>query len=159
MTEQPKSEPSKSLMKQKLNEDLKKAMRQGDKTKVSAIRLLMNAIKYAEIAKQCEFGDDDIFVVIGKEIKQRRESIEAFKQGNRQDLVAKEEAELAILQTYLPAQASREEIIAAARKVIEEVGASGPRDKGKVMPKLIAQFKGKAEGREISDIVNELLGS
>jgi len=146
-----------AVLKQKLMNDLKQAMRDGDKVKCSVIRLAMAAIKNAEIARQADLEDGDILGVIAKEIRQRNESIEAFKQGNRQDLVIKEEAELAILQGYQPRQMTREEIIAEARRVIEEVGAQGPADKGKVMPKLIAQLKGKADGREINAVVTELL--
>lgn len=146
-------------LKQKLSDDLKQAMRGGDKVRRSVIRLVMAAIKNAEIARQATLNDTDILGVIAKEIRQRHESIEAFRQGNRQDLVAQEEAELAVLTEYLPQQMTREEIIAAARQVIEEVGAQGPGDKGKVMPKLIAQLKGRADGREINAIVTELLSS
>lgn len=146
-------------LKQRLADDLKQAMRGGDTVKRSAIRLLMASIKNAEIAKQTTFGDADILGVIAKEVRQRQESIESFKQGNRPDLVAKEEAELAVLQGYLPQQMTREEIVAAARQVISEVGAQGLGDKGKVMPKLIAQLKGKADGREINEVVTELLAS
>jgi len=146
-------------LKQKLTADLRQAMRSGDKTKRSAIRLLMAAISNAEIAQQATLEDAGILGIIAKEIRQRRESIEAFKQGNRQDLVAQEEAELAVLQEYLPQQMTREEIVAAARRIIEEVGAGGPADKGKVMPKLIAQLKGRADGREINAVVSELLSS
>lgn len=144
-------------LKQKLADDLKQAMKSGDTIKRSAIRLLMAAIHNAEIARQATLEDADIFGIIAKEIRQRHESIEAFKQGNRPDLVAQEEAELAILQAYLPEQMTREEIVEAARKVIAEVGAVGPGDKGKVMPKLIAQLKGRADGREINAVVSELL--
>jgi uncharacterized protein YqeY len=144
-------------LKQKLTADLRQAMRSGDKIKRSAIRLLMAAIGNAEIAKQTTLEDADILGVIAKEVRQRRESIEAFKQGNRQDLVTQEEAELAVLQEYLPQQMTHEEIVAEARRIIEEVGAGGPADKGKVMPKLIAQLKGKADGREINAVVSELL--
>jgi len=146
-------------LKQKLTDDLKQAMRAGDKVRRSVIRLVMAAIKNAEIARHAALDDTDILGIIAKEARQRQESIEAFRQGNRQDLVAQEEAELAVLKEYLPRQMTREEIIAAARQVIEEVGAQGPGDKGKVMPKLIAQLKGKADGREINAIVTELLGS
>ncbi len=146
-------------LKQKLIDDLKQAMRGGDKVRRSVIRLVMAAIKNAEIARQAALDDADILGVIAKEVRQRRESIESFKQGNRQDLVAQEEAELAILNEYLPQQMTREEIVAEARRVIDEVGAQGPGDKGKVMPKLIAQLKGKADGREINAVVTELLGS
>ncbi len=146
-------------LKQKLTDDLKQAMRAGDKVRRSVIRLAMAAIKNAEIARHAALDDTDILGIIAKEARQRQESIDAFKQGNRPDLVAQEEAELAVLKEYLPRQMTREEIIAAARQVIEEVGAQGPSDKGKVMPKLIAQLKGKADGREINAIVTELLGS
>lgn len=146
-------------LKQKLTDDLKQAMRSGDKVRRSAIRLLMAAISNAEIARRAALEDADILGIIAKEARQRRESIEAFKQGNRQDLVAQEEAELAILQEYLPQQMTREEIVEAAHRVIEEVGAKELGDKGKVMPKLIAQLKGKADGREINTVVTELLAS
>lgn len=147
-------------LKQKLTDDLKQAMRSGDKVRRSVIRLVIAAIRNAEIARQTALDDDtDILGIIAKEVRQRRESIEAFKQGDRQDLVAQEEAELTILNEYLPRQMSREEIIVAARQVIEGVGAQGPGDKGKVMPQLIAQLKGRADGREINVVVTELLAS
>ncbi len=146
-------------LKQKLSDDLKQAMRSGDTLKRGAIRMLMAAINNAEIARQAKLEDSDIFGVIAKEVRQRRESIEAFKQGNRQDLVDKEEAELAVLQGYLPQQMTRAEVVEAARKVIAEVGAAGPGDKGKVMPSLMAQLRGRADGREINEVVSELLRS
>jgi uncharacterized protein YqeY len=146
-------------LKEKLETELKQAIRAKDITRRSVIRLTLAAIKNAEIARRAALEDSDILGVIAKEAKQRQESIEAFKQGNRPDLVAQEEAELAILQEYLPAPATREEITAEARRLIAEVGAQGPRDKGKVMPQLIAKFKGRAEGKEINAAVTELLGS
>ena len=147
------------LLKQRLTDDLKGAMRGGDKVRVSVIRMLMAAIKNAEIARKGMLDDADILGIIAKDVRQHQESIEAFKLGKRDDLVAQEEAEIAILQEYLPQQMTREDIIAEARRVIEEVGAQGPGDKSKVMPKLIAQLKGKADGREINAVVTELLGS
>jgi len=147
-------------LRQKLSDDLKQAMRGGDKVRRSVIRLVIAAIRNAEIARQTALDDDtDILGIIAKEVRQRRESIEAFKQGERQDLVAQEEAELTILNEYLPRQMTREEIVVAARQVIEEIGAQGPGDKGKVMPQLIAQLKGRADGREINAVVTELLTS
>ena len=146
-------------LKLKLSDDLKQALRSGDKVKRSTIRLLNSAIKNAEIARQATLEEADILGIIAKEIRQRRESIEAFKQGNRPDLVAQEEAELSVLQSYMPQQMTREEIITAARQIIAEVDAKGPGDKGKVMPKLIAQLKGRADGREINAVVSELLSS
>ena len=147
-----------AILKERLNSDLKQAMRGGDKVRRSVVRLVLAAVQNAEIARQAALEDSDIFGIIAKEARQHQESIDAFRQGNRQDLVAQEEAEMAILQGYLPQQMTRDEIIAEARRVIAEVGAKGPSDKGKVMPGLIAQLKGKADGREINTVVTELLG-
>jgi len=148
-----------SALKQKLADDLKQAMKGGDKVKRSAIRLVMAAIKNAEIARQAALEDSDILGVITKEVRQRKESIEAFKQGGRQELAAIEEAEMAVLEQYLPQQMTHDEIVAEARRIIDEVGAEGIRDKGKVMPQLIAKLKGRADGREINEVVTELLTS
>ena len=147
-----------SKLNQKLTDDLKQAMRSGDTVKRSVLRLLMSSIRNAEIAKRAVLSDSDILGIISKDVKQHHESIEAFKQANRQDLVDKETAELAILQDYLPEQMSRDEIVAAARQVISEVGAAGPRDKGKVMQQLMPKLKGRANGQEINAVVTELLG-
>ena len=144
-------------LKQKLTDDLKQAMKDGDTNKRSVLRLLLSYIKNAEIAKLAALENSDILGIIAKDIKQHQESIEAFKQGNRQDLVEKEEAEMAILQGYLPQQLTREEIVEAVRQVISRVGAQGPADKGKVMKELMPQMKGKADGKEINDVVTELL--
>jgi len=146
-------------LKQKLSDDLKQAMKSRDEVKCSTLRLLISAINNAEIARRAALDDVDILGIIAKEIRQRQESIDAFKQGNRQDLVAREESEMVLLQAYLPQQMTREEVIVAARQIIDEVGAQGISDKGKVMPKLIAQLKGKADGREINTVVTELLSS
>lgn len=152
------TQPGQSALKLKLNDDLHRCMKSGDKVKVGVLRLLLSAVHYSEMNKQvAEFADADIVGVIAKEIKQRHESIEAYKQGNRPDLVAQEEAELAVLQSYMPAQASREEVVEFAKKVVAETGAQSIRDKGKVMPKIIAEYKGKADGKLINDIVTELL--
>jgi len=144
-------------LNQKLTGDLRQALRAKDKIRCLVIRLVMSAIKNAEIARGTTLNDADILGLIAKEARQRHESIDAFKQGNRQDLVAQEEAELAIINEYLPPQMTRDEIVAEARRVIEEVGAQGISDKGKVMPMLIAELKGKADGREINAVVTELL--
>ena len=146
-------------LKERLNSDLKQAMRGGDKVKRSVIRLVLAAVQNAEIARQAALEDSDILGIIAKDVRQHQESIDAFGQGNRPDLVAQEETELAILNEYLPRQMTRDEIIAEARRVIAEVGARAPSDKRKVMPRLIAQLKGKADGREINTVVTELLGS
>ena len=157
---QPKNQDdNESQLLQRLTNDLRQALRNHDNTRRSVIRLVMAAIKNTEITRQEKLDDNDILGIIAKEARQRRESIEAFKAGNRQDLVVQEEAELSILNEYLPKQMTREEIVAAAKQIIDEVGAQGPSDKGKVMPKLIAQLKGQADGREINEVVTELLTS
>jgi uncharacterized protein YqeY len=146
------------MLQDKIAADLRQAMKARDKTRLEALRMLRAAIKNTEIAQQKTLEDSDILAVLAKEVRQHRESISEFGKGNRQDLVAKEEAELNILLEYLPRQMSRDEIIAAARQAIEEVGARGPGDKGKVMQKLMPQLKGKAEGRDVNEAVTELLG-
>jgi len=146
-------------LEKRLSDDLKQALKSGDKVRRLVLRLVLAAVRNAEIARQASLADSDILGIIAKEARQHQESIEAFKQGNRQDLMAQEEAELAILEQYLPQQMTRDEIITEARKVIEEIGAQGPGDKGKVMPKLIAQLKGRADGREINAVVTELLNT
>jgi len=133
-------------------------MRARDELKTSVLRLLLSAVNYAEIAQQKKLDDGGILQVIQKEIKQRRESIEAFEKGNRPELAAKEKAEMAMLQAYVPAQMSRDEIVTVVQQVLAEVGAKGPGDKGKVMQKLMPQVRGKADGNEVNAIVTELLG-
>ena len=146
-------------LRDRLNEDLKRAMRDRDVVRRLVIRTILSSIHNAEIARQVELEEADLIGIVAKEARQHEESIEAFKLGDRQDLVDVEQAELAILLEYLPQQASREDVVEAARRVIAEVGAEGPRDKGKVMPRLIAEFKGKADGRQINDVVTELLAT
>mgnify|MGYP001062834499 CR=1 FL=1 len=143
----------------KLRETLKEALKQQDKTQTSTLRLLLSEIKNAEIAQRKPLDDNKILDVISMEVRRHRESIEAFKQGNRNDLVAQEEAELNILTAYLPEQMNREEIMAASRQTIEATQAKGIRDKGKVMSQLMPQLKGKADGKEVSEIVLQLLAS
>ena len=142
---------------QRIRSDLEQSIRKEDKRRCLVLRLVLASMRNAEIAQQKTLDDPGILSVIGKEAKMRRESIEAFEKGNRPDLVANEKAELAILLEYLPKQMSREEIVAAARKVISEIGATSPKDKGKVMSQLMPHLKGKAQGQEVSDVVSELL--
>jgi len=144
---------------ERLAADMKEAMKSGNKVRLSALRMAKAAIVNAEIAKgkDAVLTDAEIIEVLSREVKRRRESIAEFKKANRPDAVAREEADLAVLLEYLPQQMSREEIASLARKVIQEVGAQGPKDKGKVMGKLMPQLKGKAEGQLISEVVSQLL--
>jgi len=144
-------------LKDRLTEDLKQAMRQGDERRKSTIRLVRAAITNAEIERGEELGDDGVLAIIGKEAKQRRESVAEFARGGRQDLVDQEEEELQILLSYLPAQMSRDEIEIAARQVIAEVGATSMAQMGEVMRRLMSQLKGKAEGSLVNQVVREIL--
>ena len=146
-------------LKEQLANDLKDAIRQRDDSRKIAIRMTTAAIKNAEIERGAALSEADILTLVSREAKQRRESIAEFEKADRRDLVEKERAELEVLQSYLPAQVSRDEIAEAAREVIAEVGAGGPRDKGRVMPVLIGRLAGRAEGREINEVVTELLAS
>ena len=146
-------------LKDNLQEDLKKALKQQQSIQVATLRLLLSEIKNAEIAQQKPADDSMVLDAISRAVKRRRESIESFKQGNRGDLVAQEEAELDILMSYLPEQMSRVEIITVVRQIIDTVGAKGPGDKGKVMSQLMPQLKGKADGKEVNEIVTEALAN
>jgi uncharacterized protein YqeY len=146
-------------LKDQLAEDLKDAMRAGDEARRTAIRMVITAVKNAEVAAMKPLDQAGVLGVIGKQVKQRKESIDAFTKAGRKDLVEKEAAELRVLEAYMPAQMSREEISGEARAVIAEVGASGPGDKGKVMSTLVPRLAGRAEGRTINEVVTELLAS
>lgn len=149
-------------LREQLMDDLKEAMRQQDKVRKQTIRSVIAAIKEGETeldssGQRISLDDDDIIVVIAKQAKQREESIAEYRRGGREDLAAEEEAELAVLQAYLPRQLGREEIEAEARQVIAEVGASSPRDMGKVMKPLMARLRGRADGTLVNQVVRELL--
>jgi hypothetical protein len=137
-------------------------MRQKDERRKSTIRSVIAALKQAETeldaaGERVHLADNDILALIAKQAKIRQESIEEYGRAGRQDLVAEEQAELEILQAYLPQQLSADEIEAEARQVIAEVGASGPRDMGQVMRPLMARLRGRADGRLVNEIVRELL--
>ena len=146
-------------LKEQLTADLTDAMRQSDDVRRSTLRMVLAAVNMAEVAgsERKQLSDEQVMQVLTKQVKQRRESISEFEKAGRQDLVDKEAAELKILETYMPPQMPREEIEAEARKAIAEVGAKGPPDKGKVMQTLMPRLSGRADGREINDVVTSLL--
>lgn len=148
-----------SALKQKITEDMHQALKNKDTERVSTLRMLLSAIGYVEVEKKDAFCDEDVKAVIAKETKQHRESIAAFKLGNREDLVAKEEGELKILLEYMPPQLSAEEIEKIVKDAMAAVGATGPSDKGKVMGKVMPQTRGKADGQEVNAIVDRLLNA
>src|SRR5215213_340633 len=128
-----------------------------DELRKTTIRGLLSSIHNAEIQAGKPLDDSGVISVLSREMRQRRESIEEYGKGGRQDLVDREQAELDILSRYMPAQLSREEVVETAKRVIESVGAHGPADKGKVMPVIMGELRGKAEGAQINAVVTELL--
>jgi len=133
------------------------ALRQRDERRKSVIRMALAAIANAEVEQGGELDDAAVAAVLQKEAKGRREAIAELEQADRPDLLAAEQAELEILEAYLPEQLSREEIAEEARGTIEDVGASSIRDMGPVMGRLMAKLKGRADGHLVNEVVRELL--
>ncbi|HXN05696.1 MAG TPA: GatB/YqeY domain-containing protein [Nitrospiria bacterium] len=146
-------------LKEKLMEELKEAMKSGNADRVSVIRMLRATIKNREIdrGKGSELNDADVTEVLISAVKQRRDSIEQFAKGNRQDLVDQEKKELEILQSFLPQAMPEEELRALVKKVIAETGAAGIRDMGKVMKSLMPLILGRADNSFVSQLVKEAL--
>ncbi|EFW30670.1 YqeY-like protein [Selenomonas artemidis F0399] len=145
-----------TLMEQ-LTADMKEAMKQGEKERLSVIRLVRGAVRQVEIDGKKTLTDDEVLGVIGKEVKMRRDSIEEFERGGRADLVEKTQAEIAVLMPYLPEQLSADEIKKIVEEVISSVGASSSKDMGKVMGALMPRVKGRADGKLVNETVRALL--
>ena len=144
-------------IRERLDEDLKGAMRERDEVRRSVLRMVRSEVQNEEKAAQKTLDDEGILGVLSRQARRHRESISEFRKGGREDLVQKEEAELGVLLAYLPAQLTAEEITALAQQAIQDVGARGPTDRGKVMGKLMPQVRGKAEGSAVNEVVSELL--
>jgi|SRR5262245_39543442 len=146
-------------LKDRLNEDLKTAMKASDKERVLVLRTLLADIKNEGIRQQKrdEISDADVVQVLTKAVKTRRDSIDQFEKGNRADLVERERAQIAIIEQYLPAQLSEAEIRSVVAEAIEEAGKAGKVDVGAVMKLAMAKLKGKAEGRVVQQIVGAML--
>lgn len=140
-----------------LNEDLKEAMRAQDQMRKDTIRLVKTAIRNAEVERGRALEEGEILEIIAKQVKLRREALADFQRGGRHDLVRQYEGEVAILETYLPRQMSREEVVQAAREVIAELGAEGPKAMGPVMRELMQRLRGRADGKLVNEVVKELL--
>jgi len=145
------------VLKEKIREDMKDAMKKREEIRLRALKLLINAIKQFEVDQMKEASDEDVYSIIAKEIKKRRESVEAYEKAGRKDLAEEEREEIEVLTRYLPKQMSEEEIRAEAMKVIDQLGARSSKDLGKVMRELMPQLKGRAEGKTVNRIVMELL--
>jgi uncharacterized protein len=144
-------------LKERLDADMKAAMKDKDQLKLSVVRMLKSAIKYREIEVMKPLDDAGIQGVIASEVKRRRDSVEQYRQGGREDLATKEEAEIAILQAWLPQQLSPEELGKVVDAAIARVAAQGPKDMGKVMKELLPEVQGKAEGKAVSELVKQKL--
>ncbi len=144
-------------LKQTLQENLKKALRARDEHRKSVIRMTLAAIVNAEVKHGGKLDDVGVTAVLQKQARQRRDTIAELQQASRPDLLAVEEAELAVLEEYLPRLLSREEIADEARQVIAEVGATGGGQMGPVMRQLMSKLKGRADGRVVNKVVRELL--
>jgi len=145
------------MLKDRINDDLKTAMRAGDTRRRDALRLLTAALKQKEVDERKTLADADVVAIIDKMIKQRRDSIAQFKQGGRDDLAEGEQFEISVLEPYMPAAVSEAEIEAAIAAVIAETGAKAPADMGKVMGPLKAKLAGRADMAKVSALVKQKL--
>ncbi len=143
---------------ERLDDDVKRALKEGNALKVSVLRMVLSPVKTLQIEKNIKILDDDgVIQILQRHVKQHRESIEQFDKGGRQDLVNKEKAELKILEEYLPKQLTEEELMAIVKTAVAETGAVTKSDTGKVMKAVMEKAKGKADGKTINRLVGQLL--
>jgi len=146
-------------LKTKLAEDLQNAMKQREAVKTSTLRLLISAIRNKEIEKKKSFADGDVLEVIQAEAKSRKESIDQYTQAGRKDLADKEAAERTVLQAYLPEPMSEQQLRELVQATLQEVGAKGPQDMGKIMSVLMPKIKGRADGRQAQQVIQQILSA
>ncbi|QFR49688.1 GatB/YqeY domain-containing protein [Sulfurimonas lithotrophica] len=144
-------------LREKINQDLKEAMKAKDVKKRDALRLLTSAFKQVEVDERKELSDDDVIKIIQKQVKSRNDSIEQYKKAQRDDLVAKEQEEINVYEIYLPKQLSDDELENSLKDIIAKVGAETMKDMGKVMGMASKELAGKADGKRINECVKELL--
>ncbi len=144
-------------LSQQLNEDMKQAMRAKDKFKLSVIRMILASIKNAEIAKGSQLDEGEVLDIVNRELKQRKDSLQDFENAGREDLAENARKEIAIITDYLPEQLTEEELKTIVTQTIQEVGASSKADLGKVMGALMPKVKGRADGKAVNRLVQELL--
>lgn len=144
-------------LKEQLAADMKEAMKAHDKDRLAVIRMVRGAVRQQEIDGKTELDDNGVIAVISKEVKMRRDSIDEFKKGNRQDLVDKTQAEIDVLMPYLPAQLSEDEVRELVKAAVEQTGATAAKDMGKVMGVLMPKVKGRADGKMVNTIVKSFL--
>src|SRR5258707_4851245 len=144
--------------KEQLNEDLKAAMKSGDAFRKDTLRLMMSAIKQVEVDQRKTLTEEDVYGLLQTEAKKRRDSITEMRGAGRNDLADKEQAELTLIESYLPQQMTREELEVEARKAITESGAKSAKEMGSVMKVLMPRVKGRADGKLVNEVVKSLLG-
>jgi uncharacterized protein len=144
-------------LKERLDEDMKQAMRERAQLRLDTIRMLKSAIKYREIELAKALDDAGVIAVVAGEIKRRRDAIEQYRAGNRQDLADKEQKEMEVLQAYLPQQLTEAELRAKVDEAAKKVGAQGMKDMGAVMKALMPEVQGRADGKVVSDLVKARL--
>ena len=144
-------------LKEQLTTDMKEAMKSHDKDRLAVIRMVRGAIRQQEIDGQKELSDEDVIAVMSKEIKMRKDSIEEFEKGGREDLIAKTQAEIDVLMPYMPAQLSEDEVRELVKAAVAETGAATPKDMGKVMGALMPKVKGRADGKLVNTLVRSML--
>lgn len=142
-------------MREKIINDIKEAMKSQDKEKLAVLRMVKGAMQLEEINKKQELNDEDVIAVISKQIKTRKESIVEFEKGNRADLIEKTQAEIKILEAYMPEQLSEEEVNKIIEEAIEQVNPQAPSDMGKIMGIVTPKLKGRADMSSVSKIVRE----
>ncbi|MGB8658474.1 MAG: GatB/YqeY domain-containing protein [Candidatus Zixiibacteriota bacterium] len=146
-------------LKQRLDQDMRNALKSKDSLRLGVLRMLKSEIRYKEIEKRADLSDDEVISVLSSSVKKHKDSIEAFDKGGREDLVSREKAELEMIEAYLPEQLTEEELSGAIHQAIVEANASGPADLGKVMRSVMLKVKGKAEGKLVTQLVSSQLQS
>lgn len=147
------------MLREKIADDMRAAMKAREQGRVAALRMLMAAVKNAEVEKLHDLSDDEVIEVVAREAKRRRESIDAFDKGGRTDLVEKESAELGVLEGYLPSKLTDDELAALVDQAIAETGATTPKQMGEVMKALMPKVRGRADGAQVSALVKARLGA
>ena len=148
-----------TTLRDRLEEDIQGSMRRREQARVDALRFLKFAVQAVEKERRETLDDQAMIEVVSKQVNDRRESVKAFRDGGRTELADKEADDLAVLEEYLPPQLSEDEILSLIRETVEAVEATGPRDRGKVMGRLMPQVRGKADGSEVNRLVGETLDS
>lgn len=147
------------MLEEKINSDLKEALKNKDELRASCLRMLKTQLKNKAVERMAPLSDQDVMAVINSMIKKSRQAIEEFRKGKREDLALKEEQEIKILEGYLPEMAGQEEIEEVVTEVIKGLGAKGPKDMGRVMKEAMARLTGRADGRSVSEVAKRLLSS